>query len=672
VDVDAEFSFLGVEFRRLIRRGPGQNDYDGDRSKAVWHVVCCLARAKVAPEKIAAVLLDEGLGISEHVYDQPNPEKYAKRQIERALAAVAEDDPKPIIVLDFTNGKGRHLTTTEWLIEQGELVADENGEIVENPLSMWETDLSRFVDSDDAGVDQSEPPPQGDNLDNSPPRAAPNANAAPTLFDPWAEYQLPEFPLDILPAPVKRYVEKTALSMGCDGNAFAMCLLAAASGAISHEFKIRPMQTGDWMERPNLWLAMIGDPSQKKSPMMQAAMDPLRVIERDRAHKFVSEFAEWNAREKARSKAKGDEKDEVWDDEPKAPPRLLAGDATYEKLARLMSRSPNGMLAHFDELAGLLGGFGRYNGGGGKDRGFYLTAWSGGPYSYDRATGGEGGKGLEIKIDNCSLSIVGGIQMDRLRDFADIAADGLLQRFLPVIVTRSELPQEIDCDSGRADYGALIQRCVTAQPATVVLSAEARGVFAELRAHLHELSKASKGLAKGFSEFIAKLSGYSLRIALVLHVIHEPERASRFLDGKTARDAARLVKDFIIPHALECYRRFEEASHGDRLKIIASYLLTARDRNGNPKETFVPSDFTNNVAVARNMTLREIEELLSPFVAADWLDELDNSEKVRGKKAQTKWRLNHVARREFAERQKAENERKEMLAELMGAPRRKL
>jgi hypothetical protein len=262
--------------------------------------------------------------------------------------------------------------------------------------------------------------------------------------------------------------------------------------------------------------------------------------------------------------------------------------------------------------------------------------------------------------------------MERLRDFADIAADGLLQRFLPVIVTRSELPQEIDCDSGRTDYGALIQRCVNAQPATVVLSAEARGVFAELRAHLHDLSKASKGPAKGFNEFIAKLSGYSMRIALVLHIIHDPEHASRFLNGEMARDAVRLVKDFIIPHALECYRRFEEASHGDRLRTIASYLLTARDRNGKQKDTFTPSDFTNNVALARNMTVWEIEELLSPFVAADWLDELDNSVKpTRGKKAQIKWELNLVARREFAERQAAEHERKELLAQLMGAPRRK-
>jgi hypothetical protein len=378
VDIDVEFSFLSPEFRRMIRTGPKSDDYEGDRSRAVWHVACCLARAKVSPEKIAAVILDEGFGISEHVYDQPNPGRYAARQIERAIAVIAQEERenKPIIALDFTNGKGRALTTTEWLIEQGELIADENGEIVENPhageeddgdgenvdtsdieyvdapLSMSEADFSRFAEPGDG------PAPQDDDQNNSPPPkdAAATVNAAPTLFDPWAEFRSPEFPLDILPAPVKRYVEKTALSMGCDGSAFAMCLLAAASGAISHEFKIRPMQTGDWIERPNIWLAMIGDPSQKKSPMMLAAIDPLRVIERDRQREHAGEHAEWKEREKARSKAKGDGKDEAWDDEPKAPPRLLAGDATYEKLARLMSRSPDGMLAHFDELAGLLGG----------------------------------------------------------------------------------------------------------------------------------------------------------------------------------------------------------------------------------------------------------------------------------------------------------------------------
>jgi len=79
----------------IIVQGDNPDDFtqfNGDRSKAVWHVVCELVRSKVPDETIFSILTDPGFGISGHVLDQPRPEKYTIRQIERAHEHAVDPD----------------------------------------------------------------------------------------------------------------------------------------------------------------------------------------------------------------------------------------------------------------------------------------------------------------------------------------------------------------------------------------------------------------------------------------------------------------------------------------------------------------------------------------------------------------------------------------------------
>lgn len=72
----------------------GQRDVDnpvGDRSAVVLDFACNGLRAEADAELLYRCLLDPGLAISAHVRDQKKLELYARRQIERAQARVAED-----------------------------------------------------------------------------------------------------------------------------------------------------------------------------------------------------------------------------------------------------------------------------------------------------------------------------------------------------------------------------------------------------------------------------------------------------------------------------------------------------------------------------------------------------------------------------------------------------
>jgi hypothetical protein len=54
------------------------------RSEALFAVLCEMVRADCSDDQIAAVILDPDYGISGHVLDQPRPQQYAARQIQRA------------------------------------------------------------------------------------------------------------------------------------------------------------------------------------------------------------------------------------------------------------------------------------------------------------------------------------------------------------------------------------------------------------------------------------------------------------------------------------------------------------------------------------------------------------------------------------------------------------
>lgn len=98
-DVDLAALPICDRTRALIVNGGDPDDPAkwSNRSNAVWHVACELVRAGVTDDLILGVLLDPDLAISAHVYDQPQPESYARRQVERARTEVAKD-PAPALV----------------------------------------------------------------------------------------------------------------------------------------------------------------------------------------------------------------------------------------------------------------------------------------------------------------------------------------------------------------------------------------------------------------------------------------------------------------------------------------------------------------------------------------------------------------------------------------------
>ena len=463
---------------------------------------------------------------------------------------------------------------------------------------------------------------------------------AKALFDPWAQFIVPTFPLEVLPPSLLTYVIAQAEVIGVDVSSMAMTILAACSSALSHCFALKMMRHGNWYVSPRLWVLLFGDSSKKKTPTILAATKPLKDYQDET----------WAEYEREKNYASIQDKDP-----PPPPVRYVVYDSTIEKLADLLSRSDRGILLKRDELAGWLGGMEKYGGsshGANSDRGHYLELYDGGGRVVDRVKRGE------AFIKNFSASFIGGIQPKKLVELRGLTSDGLLQRFLPNVMTETTFRKDEPCDEKA--YDALLRQLLEAEPNVLTLSDEALEVMEALHRYLYDLEKHAGGLPEGFDAFVGKLAGVSGNLALVLHMISDPKNgAKKPVTAATVKDVQKLIMEFILPHALEFYECVEGTTTGShRMRKLASWILTQG------KERFVSSDLTSNIADFRGLKEWDLNQYVSPLVAAGWITPTDKGPLHKS------WKVSPNVFTQFTERAKQEEASKRALAKLMNSPRK--
>ena len=290
-----------------------------------------------------------------------------------------------------------------------------------------------------------------------------------------------------------------------------MSTIAAVAGAASAETKV---QAGNsWDERPIIWVANVGLPSAMKTPIIEKVTKPLRKIDAARDSTWRAAYAAWEQAKAAAAKGNGASPGP----EPKRPRRALIDDATPEKAAEILSRDPAGVLMVQDEIAGLIDSFERY-GNGAAARAFYLRGWNGGVYLKDRVGQGPKDKYAETRVENLAIGVLGGIQPDRLSKLRDLTDDGLLQRFLPVLMRPAERGDEnYPVAKVEMEYERLIQSINGASANTYVFAQDGEPVRKRVLDRLYELEHGG-AFSPEMGGAIGKLKGYFSRLALTLQI----------------------------------------------------------------------------------------------------------------------------------------------------------
>jgi Protein of unknown function (DUF3987) len=332
----------------------------------------------------------------------------------------------------------------------------------------------------------------------------------------------PPFTDGLLPPAAARWVRETANDTAAPPDYLAGSLLAYSSAALGNARWASP--TPSWKEPPNLWFGLVGVPSSGKTPATQPVVNAAAELEADDEPAF-DEARKAYERDANRAKAVYD----VWQGEIKiavkngspAPdmpadaippdmpvrPRLKVADSTREELGAILGGNPKGLLVIRDELTGWLGSMDQY-GGHGSDRAFYLECWNGGAYVVDRRKH----SGTPIRIPHASLSILGGIRPERLKEALAGPDDGLGARFifqwphpvpyrdLAVLSYQERAASEMRAtqlvDAGRHLRGLKMGVGERGEPIPVLmeLSPEAFDLLNDIRRVAHDLSISSRGL----------------------------------------------------------------------------------------------------------------------------------------------------------------------------------
>jgi hypothetical protein len=303
-------------------------------------------------------------------------------------------------------------------------------------------------------------------------------------------------------------------------------------------------ENGDkWREYPIFYCADVATPSGGKTTAFNAIWSYLKKHQIEEFERHRNLLERYQTIKEAWSELSAHEKDERNDTEEN--PRVFKANhleeftkrtwifdnATVEAvLYNLSQQLPlSGSCWTSDELSGLFSGLNQYKGGKGNDRQTLLEGWNA-PLTTSIAR-----KSVEASffLNYQTLNITGGFQLKVIRKHLNLAEDedGLVSRFL-FCIPKDDPDFDVWTEEGFDLYPLmrLIFQCLENYPSAtdddgkrlttfIGLTPQARRYFIKKWEQIRGKIKAIKSKDSVLASYLGKLLSYSLRFALVLHIL---------------------------------------------------------------------------------------------------------------------------------------------------------
>lgn len=494
---------------------------------------------------------------------------------------------------------------------------------------------------------------------------------APHSADDWSEplplqnSLYPVAPLDeaLIPTPLRSWVCDCAERIGVTSDYIAVSSLVALASLIGNTVSIRPKQRDDWRVVPNLWGALVGSPSVKKSPAIAEALKPisrLKALEIERHKEASKEFGteamlDEIGADAIKSELKKMQKAgagrpqlkayaaQMQEDEKVAPTlkTYSVQDATIEAITKVLESNPRGFLIERDELTGWLRSLEKQ--GHEQDRAFYLEAFNGTAKNQQIERVGRG----TVIVPHFTLSILGTIQpapfcqLIRAASAAGTGADGFVARF-QMLVYPDPLPTYKHVDrypnteaKNRAfaifeKLDALTPEAAGAQrddddAPFLRFDSEAQEVFDEW---IITLENRLPTLGVLVEQHLAKYRSLMPSLALLFHLIGVADGSAR--TGAVGAEAAMMAAEwceFLEAHARRIYAMASDGAT-DGAELIAS-------RFGQLPNPFTLRD-VHQKQWAGLSERTDVESALARLQDRGWL--LSEVEETGGRPKETFWK----------------------------------
>ena len=440
--------------------------------------------------------------------------------------------------------------------------------------------------------------------------------------------ELPDFPLEVLPASLRGWLLRTARGAGVTPGHVAVPFLGIASSLIGTARRVRASRS--WSEPLTMWVAIIGFSGTGKTPGLDVTRRALSLIERERKYKIAELQREHETRaQKAKAEKKKWEQavadaveagvpappkpEGATDPRPFVAPRLCVSDSTIERIAVLLEVRPRGMAFVADELARLFLNMRRYSSG--QDNEFWLEAWNGKNFIVERQ-----GR-PPVVVDYLLVGVTGAFQPDKLARAFQGDDDGMYARFCFAWPEEpAHMPLSNEVTEIEPDIQNMLTRIINLPseeagvfaPRTVELSPEALVAFEGFRTFLAQIKKELDGrerewAAKGGTQ-VLRLSGTLAYLDWAMLGGTEPPS----IEAPSVEAAVRLWRDYFWPHSRAALRQMGLTEKHTSARRALCWIRT------NAKLEVSLLDIRRE-ALGRRLDAEQTRTLLDGLVRAGWL-----------------------------------------------------
>jgi replicative DNA helicase len=403
-----------------------------------------------------------------------------------------------------------------------------------------------------------------------------NADSILSPVDSWApeipieRMDLPEFPVGVLPEPLKSWVAATSEATQTPPDLAGLLSLAVCGGACARRVEV--LAGPNWFEPICLYVAVVLEPGNRKSSVFSSATHPLQEIERemmesarpayarDASDRRMKEKQRDNAEKKAASENCEQSRElalrlshELASEVEKSLPRLIVDDVSSEEAENLLSRQGGRLV-----VAGVEGGLfdvmgGRYSKGS-PNLDVYLKGHAGDTLRVDRGS-------RSLLVYKPCLTLAYAIQSEVVRAMASkpsFRGRGLIGRFLYAFPESLLGRRRVNAPSVpfpvSARYEKLVRRLATIpepdnQPWLIRFDSAASAQFIDWQKEI-EVALGDYGSMRDLRDWAGKLAGATARLAAIMHLI-EVDQAQPWdvCMSKSVMDRAIQLARWSIPHA---------------------------------------------------------------------------------------------------------------------------
>lgn len=338
-----------------------------------------------------------------------------------------------------------------------------------------------------------------------------------------------EFPVEIFNQEIQDFLTDTAKKMDAPLEYLATAFLVGASALMDGNYRIIVNSDTQWYEYPILWSAIVGGPSQKKTPCINIIRKIISGFESDLQAEYENKYKQYKKeldlykiqKEQAKKSKLPTSNFLIEEPEKPYPMVITVQDTTKEALSDLVKHNEKrGVSIFVDELATFLKSFGQYKNGNGSDEEYFLQAWQKQTYRITRKSTEEN------FIITPSHNILGTIQpkvLDKtlFKEGFD-TTNGMIERWLFACTNHEETG--ILYRAGKTLDTAIINNIYEKLydlevEQTYYFSEEAKKVFDKYFEYIAKTKK-RLDLTDLTKNYIQKQTNYVARFSLILHCIN--------------------------------------------------------------------------------------------------------------------------------------------------------